>query len=148
MLIVYNVLGRLILPDIRVISRQENLIGGKTRTGRSRNVRRRCKCNLHPGQSGEQARRIDDLSYRLDGFYIICFDFSWESPSLFPICRSSSKTVEEGTGTKRIEPIRQLPKVAEGQRSLKNLEEGGGSLKTVEEIRRRRMNEFNSTIKS
>jgi hypothetical protein len=38
-------------------------------------------------------------------------------------------------------------KVAEGQRRLKILEEGGMGLKTVEEIRGRRMNEFEPTIR-
>jgi streptomycin 6-kinase len=38
--------------------------------------------------------------------------------------------------------MRKPLKVAEGQRSLKNLEEGGGSLKTAEEIGNRLMNEF------
>jgi hypothetical protein len=42
----------------------------------------------------------------------------------------------------RSDRIRKSLKVAEGQRSLKNLEEGGRNLKTVKEIGRRGMNEF------
>jgi hypothetical protein len=55
---------------------------------------------------------------------------------------------EERNKTKRNEQIRKSLKVAEGQKSLKNLEEGGRSLKTVEGIRRRWMNEFDPTERS
>jgi hypothetical protein len=56
--------------------------------------------------------------------------------------------VDEGRGTKQIEGIRKSPKVAERQRSLKDLEEGGRNLKTVEEIPSRWMNRFDRTIRS
>jgi hypothetical protein len=48
---------------------------------------------------------------------------------------------------KRIKQIRKSLKVAEGQRSLKNLEGGGKGLKMVKEIPRRWMNEFDPTIR-
>jgi hypothetical protein len=41
-----------------------------------------------------------------------------------------------------------LFKVSEGQRRLKNLEEGGRGRKTIEEIQKRRMNEFDPIIRS
>jgi hypothetical protein len=61
--------------------------------------------------------------------------------------REKRRKIDEGRGTKRIEQIRKSLKVAEGQRSLKNLEEGGKGLKMVKEIPRRWMNEFDPTIR-
>jgi hypothetical protein len=62
--------------------------------------------------------------------------------------RERRRKVKKGRGTKPIEGIRKSLKVAEGQRRLKKLEEGGRGLKTVEGIHRRRMNEFDRTIRS
>jgi hypothetical protein len=70
-----------------------------------------------------------------------------------PNAQRQSREKAEGRGrkgnkTKQTERIGKSFKVAEGQRRLKDLEEGGKGLAMVEEIRRRRMNEFDPTTRS
>jgi hypothetical protein len=62
--------------------------------------------------------------------------------------REKRKKIEDRRGTRQNEQIRKSLKLADSQGKLKNLEGGEGALKTVKEMRRRQMNEWNSTITS